>query len=48
MIGTCLTNSPDQAIFAQQLRQLGVNVAWIGSPTAIFVTALQLAGDGPG
>jgi branched-chain amino acid transport system substrate-binding protein len=45
VIGTYMTNSPDQGIFARQLRQLGVNVAWIGSPTTISVTALQLAGD---
>ncbi len=45
VIGTYMTNSPDQGIFARQLRQLGVNVAWIGSPTTISVTALQLAGE---
>ena len=40
-----MTNSPDQGIFAKQLRQLGVNVAWVGSPTTISVTALNLAGE---
>lgn len=45
VIGTYMTNSPDQGIFARQLRQLGVNVAWIGSPTTISITALQLAGE---
>ncbi|MFO1321020.1 MAG: ABC transporter substrate-binding protein [Burkholderiales bacterium] len=45
VIGTYMTNSPDQGIFARQLRQLGVNVAWIGSPTTISITALNLAGE---
>jgi branched-chain amino acid transport system substrate-binding protein len=45
VIGTYMTNSPDQGIFARQLRQLGVNVAWIGSPTTISITALELAGE---
>ena len=45
VIGTYMTNSPDQGIFARQLRQLGVTVAWIGSPTTISITALQLAGE---
>jgi branched-chain amino acid transport system substrate-binding protein len=45
IMGTYMTNSPDQGIFAKQLRQLGVNVAWIGSPTTISVTALNLAGE---
>jgi branched-chain amino acid transport system substrate-binding protein len=34
----------DLAIFARQLRQLGVNIAWIGSPSAAATTALKLAG----
>src|ERR1700746_88129 len=34
----------DQAIFARQLRQLGVNIAWVGSPSTVATTALQLAG----
>lgn len=45
IMGTYMTNSPDQGIFAKQLRQLGVNVAWVGSPTTISVTALNLAGE---
>ncbi len=45
VMGTYMTNSPDQGIFAKQLRQLGVNVAWVGSPTTISVTALNLAGE---
>jgi branched-chain amino acid transport system substrate-binding protein len=34
----------DQAIFAKQLRQLGVSLTWIGSPTKVSTTALKLAG----
>ena len=34
----------DQAIFARQLRQLGVNIAWVGSPATLSTTALRLAG----
>jgi branched-chain amino acid transport system substrate-binding protein len=34
----------DLAILARQLRQLGVNIAWIGSPSAAATTALKLAG----
>jgi|SRR5712671_4472442 len=34
----------DQAIFAKQLRQLGVRITWVGSPTTASVTALKLAG----
>ena len=35
----------DQAIFAKQMRQLGVNVQWVGSPTTVTVTARNLAGE---
>lgn len=45
VIGTYMTNAPDQGIFAKQMRQLGVNVAWVGSPTTIAVTTLNLAGE---
>ena len=34
----------DQAIFAKQLRQLGVTVTWVGSPSTVTTTALKLAG----
>jgi branched-chain amino acid transport system substrate-binding protein len=34
----------DEALFAKQLRQLGVNLTWVGSPTTVSVTALKLAG----
>ena len=35
---------PDLAIFARQLRQLGVDLAWVGSPSTVGTTALRLAG----
>src|SRR5262249_34919191 len=34
----------DLVIFARQLRQLGVNIAWVGSPSTAATTALRLAG----
>jgi branched-chain amino acid transport system substrate-binding protein len=45
VIGTYMTNPADLAIFAKQLRQLGVNVQWVGSPTTATVTARSLAGE---
>ena len=45
LLATYMTNSPDLGIFAKQLRQLGVMVPWVGSPSIISVTALNLAGD---
>jgi branched-chain amino acid transport system substrate-binding protein len=44
VMSTYMTLSPDLAIFARQLRQLGVNIAWVGSPTTVTTTALKLAG----
>ena len=45
ILGTYMTNEPDQGIFAKQLRQLGVtNISWVGSPTTVTTTALKLAG----
>jgi branched-chain amino acid transport system substrate-binding protein len=44
VMSTYMTLSPDQAIFARQLRQLGVNITWVGSPTTVQTTALKLAG----
>ncbi len=35
----------DQALFAKQLRQLGVSLTWIGSPGTVSTTALKLAGS---
>jgi branched-chain amino acid transport system substrate-binding protein len=34
----------DQGIFAKQLRQLGVAITWVGSPSTVTTTALKLAG----
>lgn len=43
-LGTYMTFEPDQGIFARQLRQLGVSLTWVGSPTTATTTALKLAG----
>jgi branched-chain amino acid transport system substrate-binding protein len=44
VMGTYMTFEPDQGIFAKQLRQLGVSLTWVGSPTTVTTTALKLAG----
>jgi branched-chain amino acid transport system substrate-binding protein len=44
VLGTYMTFEPDQGIFAKQLRQLGVSLTWVGSPTTVTTTALKLAG----
>ena len=44
VMGTYMTFEPDQGIFAKQLKQLGVNIGWVGSPTTATTTALKLAG----
>jgi branched-chain amino acid transport system substrate-binding protein len=44
VMATYMTLPPDLAIFARQLRQLGVNIAWVGSPTTVATDALKLAG----
>jgi branched-chain amino acid transport system substrate-binding protein len=44
VMATYMTLPPDLAIFARQLRQLGVNIAWVGSPTTVNTTVLRLAG----
>jgi branched-chain amino acid transport system substrate-binding protein len=44
VMGTYMTQEPDQGIFAKQLRQLGVTLTWVGSPTTVTITALKLAG----
>jgi branched-chain amino acid transport system substrate-binding protein len=43
VLGSYMTNSPDVAIFARQLRQLGVNVPWVGSTSIVTETAIRLA-----
>jgi len=44
VLGTYMTIPADQAIFAKQLRQLGVNIEWVGSPTTATVTTRTLGG----
>lgn len=44
VIGTYIPFSTDQGIFAKQLQQLGVQTAWVGSPTTVSETAMKLAG----
>jgi branched-chain amino acid transport system substrate-binding protein len=44
VMSTYMQLLPDVAIFARQLRQLGVNIAWVGSPSTLAPTALKLAG----
>jgi branched-chain amino acid transport system substrate-binding protein len=44
VMATYMTIPSDQAIFARQLRQLGVNIAWLGSPTTVRPDVLKLAG----
>jgi branched-chain amino acid transport system substrate-binding protein len=44
VMGTYMTFEPDQGIFAKQLRQLGVSLTWVGSPTTVSTTALKLGG----
>lgn len=45
VIGSYITNSPDVAIFARQLRQLGVTIPWVGSTSIVTETAIRLAED---
>jgi branched-chain amino acid transport system substrate-binding protein len=45
IIGSYMTNAPDVGIFARQLRQLGVQVDWIGSTSVVTETAMKLAGE---
>jgi branched-chain amino acid transport system substrate-binding protein len=44
VIGSYFTFENDLAIFARQLRQLGVTIPWIGSPSVVAATAIKLAG----
>jgi len=44
VMATFITYEQDLAIFAKQLRQLGVHIAWIGSPSITTTTARKLAG----
>jgi branched-chain amino acid transport system substrate-binding protein len=44
ILGSYFTFETDLGIFARQLRQLGVTVPWIGSPSITNASALKLAG----
>src|SRR4051812_40445181 len=44
ILGSYFTFEQDLGIFARQLRQLGVNIPWVGSPSIVNVTATKLAG----
>jgi branched-chain amino acid transport system substrate-binding protein len=44
VMGTYMPFEPDQGIFARQLRQMGVTLSWVGSPTTVSTTAMKLAG----
>jgi branched-chain amino acid transport system substrate-binding protein len=44
VLGSYFTFETDLGVFARQLRQLGVRVPWIGSPSITNTSALNLAG----
>jgi branched-chain amino acid transport system substrate-binding protein len=44
VIGSYFTFDNDLAIFARQLRQLGVAIPWVGSPSITVAGAVKLAG----
>jgi len=44
VMATFITYEQDLAIFAKQLRQLGVDLVWVGSPSITTTTARNLAG----
>jgi len=44
IVGSYFTFEGDLGIFARQLRQLGVTIPWVGSPSIVATTALNLAG----
>src|ERR1700733_898434 len=43
ILGSYFTFENDLGIFARQLRQLGVTIPWVGSPSITNITALKLA-----
>ena len=45
IMASYITMEPDLGVFAKQLRQLGVNIPWVGSATNMSATALRLAGS---
>jgi branched-chain amino acid transport system substrate-binding protein len=44
VLGTYFMFENDLGIFARQLRQLGVNIPWVGSPSVVAVSSTKLAG----
>src|SRR5579872_2199297 len=44
VLGTYFTFENDLGIFSRQLRQLGVNIPWVGSPSTVAVSSIKLAG----
>src|SRR5271163_67621 len=44
IVGSYFTFPNDQAIFARQLRQLGVTIPWVGSPTTFLAETVKLGG----
>jgi branched-chain amino acid transport system substrate-binding protein len=44
ILSSYFTFEGDLGIFARQLRQLGVTIPWVGSPSIVNTTALNLAG----
>src|SRR5437763_13137080 len=44
VLGTYFTFENDLGIFARQLRQPGVNIPWVGSPSVVAVSSTKLAG----
>jgi branched-chain amino acid transport system substrate-binding protein len=44
VLGTYFTFENDLGIFARQLRQLGLNIPWVGSPSVVSVSSTKLAG----
>ncbi|MDE2363520.1 MAG: ABC transporter substrate-binding protein [Hyphomicrobiales bacterium] len=44
VIGSYFTFENDIGVFARQVRQLGVNIPWVGSPSIINYTSMKLAG----
>ena len=44
VLGSYFTFENDLGVFARQLRQLGVTIPWVGSPSIVAVSALKLAG----
>lgn len=44
IMGSYFTFEPDQAVFARQVRQLGLAIPWVGSPSIASPVTLHLAG----